>query len=389
MIPPGWLTSLLPAPEARRVRQWTTTQTVTLPDGPAALARLPGVRAYGPAQQAAAAAVRRMDARRVCVLGPGAAALALWAGRSGAHVTAWHDSLSEALATEASFTANQMEPPEIVCGWQADRLPQQICDLALVQLPRGRDLQTRLLEIAGAVLAPEGRLVFTGAKNEGFGSALTAARDRFGQAGIVAHKGGYQAALAVSCPSPAPREDFRATIIEIAGEPTELISCSGVFAAGRLDAGAAALIAGMEIDAASNVLDLGCGTGLAGLVALRRGARVTGADVSAAAVASTRRTWDANGYPDASVHLSVGAACLPDGAMDMVITNPPFHRGRDVNFEVAQLFVAEAARVLSPGGRLYLVANAFLDYAGWLARAFRDVGIAWQSAQFRVWYAQK
>ena len=382
---------MVPDREAQLVRQWATLHRHVLPDGPFVLVRLPGVHPYGPAHQASFEAIRRVAAARVCLLGPGTAPLGVWAARAGAHVTAWYDSLAEALTTEATFAANAQRAPTLLCNHEPPPALAGSCDLALLRLPRGRELQARLLRMAEWVLAPGGKLVFTGAKNEGFGSALAEAQARFGQAGVVARKGGYHAALAYRSRDELPDldDDCRSYPIQVAGEETELIGCAGAFATDRLDFGAASLIAGMEIDAGASVLDLGCGTGLVGLAALRQGAIVTGTDVSAAAVASTRRTWAANGYPHAVAQLSVGASALPDGTFDIVVTNPPFHRGRDRDFEVAQLFVKEAARVLSPGGRLYLVANAFLDYAKWMGRNFRGFEVVWHDSRFRVWYGRR
>jgi 16S rRNA (guanine1207-N2)-methyltransferase len=383
--------SLLPQREAQQVLQWATLHRHVLPDGPFVLVRLPGVHPYSPAHQASFEAIRRVTAARVCLLGPGTAPLGLWAARAGAHVTAWHDSLAEALTTEATFAANDQHPPTLICDREPPPALAGSCDLALLRLPRGRELQARLLQMAEWVLVPGGKLVFTGAKNEGFGSALAEAKARFGQAGVVARKGGHHAALAYRSGNDLPDLDDSCSSypIQVAGEETELVGCTGAFATDRLDFGAASLIAGMEIDAGASVLDLGCGTGLVGLAALRRGAHVTGTDVSAAAVASSRRTWAANGFPDAVAHLSVGAAALLSGTVDTVVTNPPFHRGRDRDFEVAQLFVKEAARVLAPGGNLYLVANSFLDYAKWLARDFKGIEVIWHDSRFRVWYGQR
>jgi 16S rRNA (guanine1207-N2)-methyltransferase len=391
MLSPAWTSTLLPEREARRVRKWVTSHRYTLPDGRADLVRLPGIYPLGPLQQASFDALRRGTASSVCLLGPGTAPIALWVARAGAKVTGWHDSLAEALATEATFAANHQRPPTLVCDTQPLPSLAGTCDLAVLHLPRGREVQARLLRIAEMVLLPGGKLVFTGSKNEGFGSALAEARQRFGQAGVVARKGGYHAAMAYRSDTGPPDLDdgCMPSTIELMGKQTELVSCTGAFAAGRLDAGAEALITAMAIKPGDTVLDLGCGTGLVGLAALRQGAAVTGTDVSAAAVASTNRTWARNDYPGAAAQLSVGASAIAGGAVDTVVTNPPFHRGRDTDFEVAQLFIKEAARVLTSGGNLYLVANAFLDYAKWLERDFKAVVVVWQDERFRVWHGRR
>ena len=173
------------------------------------------------------------------------------------------------------------------------------------------------------------------------------------------------------------------------GLDTRVISGPGVFAGDRLDEGAASLIAGMRIEPGTDVLDLGCGTGLVGLAAQRRGAIVTLVDVSQRAVMSSRKTFAANGYPDCTACASIGASAVAERSFDTVVTNPPFHKGHGVDFEVAQLFVSDAARVLRPGGRLYLVANAFLEYGPWLRRHFASSEVVWENTRFRVWEARK
>ncbi|MGC9469658.1 MAG: methyltransferase [Anaerolineae bacterium] len=371
--------------------RWLMSSREELPDGPAMIVRLPGTAGFGAAHEALFDAVRKVTAKRVFVTGPGAAPTALWAARSDADVVTWHDHLGESLAVEVTFRENDLPGPRRLIGWDTRQLVPDKFDLALVHLPRGRAVQSEIIRSAGAVLRQGGILYVVGAKNEGLRSAVEDARSIFGHMGVIARKGGYHAAVAYRPESgidlPIPR--YQAEEILALGIPTHLVSCAGVFAEGRLDAGTAALVQTMQIARGSRVLDLGCGSGLAGLVALRAGADVVGTDVSARATASTRRTWAANGFPDARVHLCVGAAALDAGTFDTVITNPPFHRGRGTDAEVPELFVQEAARVLKAAGELYLVANAFLDYRSRLAENFSAVETAHEDRRFRVWWAHK
>ena len=61
---------------------------------------------------------------------------------------------------------------------------------------------------------------------------------------------------------------------------------------------------------------------------------------------------------------------------DAVIANPPFHQGRAAEPDLGAAFIAAAARILKPSGRLFLVANRQLPYEAVLAIAFRAVGEA-------------
>jgi len=370
---------------------WLTVRREALPDGPATIARMPGVSDLGPAHSALFAAVRTIAPGRVAVLGPGSVPTALWAARSGATVRHFVDSIAEAASLSATLSRNRLAGIASRPDWQAAASAAETCDLALLHLPRGRERRQQLLQLAGALLRPGGRLVFVGAKNEGIRGAVADAARIFGRAGVVSRKGGYHAAMATR-PAAAispPQVIFTSHPIVVDGAPTELVACAGAFAPDRLDGGAAALIAGMQIVPGTRLLDLGCGTGLVALTAARRDAEVIATDVSARAVASAQRTLAANGYPSVTVHLCCGAAAVDDATVDTVVTNPPFHKGHDVSFEVSQLFVREAARVLKPGGSITLVANIHLDYGRRLRQHFGSIDTAYENKRFRVWHATR
>ncbi len=363
------------------------TVTTELPDGTAEILVLPGVPEIGAAHAALFGAARRVDPGQILVAGPGATATALWSARSGTEVVYWTDNAAEAYALTATFELHDLAPPRCYLQATFEGMPEGCCKMAMLHVPRGRTLQEELLGLAAAMLHPGRRLVFVGATKEGIKSAVRMAQERFGNAGVVQKKGGYHAALAQRPVGnfPLPEVPFSERTIAVDEMPTRLVSLPGAFADDRLDVGAEALIAGMQVDPGARTLDLGCGTGLVGLAAIRRGAEVHLTDVSARAVASARRTLAANGFPDAPVCLSHGATVFDTGAFDAVVTNPPFHQGHGIDFDVARLFIRDAARVLRPGGQLYLVANRFLKYGPWIEEHFEDVGVAWEDDRFRVW----
>ncbi|MBN1922571.1 MAG: methyltransferase [Anaerolineae bacterium] len=367
-----------------------TQHTIALPNGPIVLRRAPGIPIAEKATAALLSAARRSEGARVFVMGPGITAAAVWAARSGAAITAWTENAAEAETLRATFEAEKLSPPQLHLQDDFAGLDPSSCDMALCHLPRGRALQIEAWKITAAVLRPGGRLVFSGATHEGISSTLADAKNLFGRVGIVVRKGGYHAGLAERPPIgefqfPELRYETHTVVVE--GVPTEVVGATGVFAADRLDMGAAALIAGMQIEARMRVLELGCGTGLVTLTALRHDTDAVAVDVSARAVTATRRTLAANGYPDAQVQLSIGAAAIAGQRFDVVLANPPFHKGHEVDMENARLFITDARKALAPQGKLYLVANAFLKYKGWLKDYFAHVRCVWEDSRFRVWEA--
>jgi 16S rRNA (guanine1207-N2)-methyltransferase len=108
-------------------------------------------------------------------------------------------------------------------------------------------------------------------------------------------------------------------------------------------------------------------------------------DQSAAAVASTIATAEANGLADRIEVLRDDAAeSVPSGSVDLVVCNPPFHVGAAVVTTAADRLFAAAGRVLRPGGELWTVYNSALRYKPTLARLVGPTTVAAQTPKFTV-----
>ncbi len=330
------------------------------------------------------------------------------------HVTLVDCNVAAVTCAERTLAANGVSNAEARLADGVIGLSPASFDLVLSHLPRGRAVQQELIRGAAWVLRPGGRFYFVASKRAGVKGAVAYARELFGRCGVVRQKKGYHVALAVRPArlQPLPPVDGYVTrTITLDDAETTLVSKPGVFAWDRLDAGSEALVDAMEIGPHDCVLDLGCGTGLAGLAAARRAVhppsphrggagQVVLVDADARAVESARRTLEANSIANAEVLLSdCGSAVLSAGLrqaqsgrsrqrfgrrFDVVITNPPFHQGVGVDYEVACQFVRDAARVLRRGGRLFLVANRFLRYGDLIRDTFGSVATAYADNRYHV-----
>jgi len=274
----------------------------------------------------------------------------------------------------------------------------QTFDLVAIHAPREREVARQCVRDAATLLRPGGRCYLAGATHGGAKSAIRYLEEIFGQAHLLAYKGGSRVALAVKGEEvrvdEAASEEyyrFRELIAQVRGKQYICLTRPGLFSWDRVDEGTRRLIESMEIEPEERVLDLGCGYGLAGLVAadMAPHGEVVLVDVDCVAVEAARRTLERNKFSHAEVLLSDCGAAVLDRTFDVVITNPPFHQGHGVSYDVARQFIRDAAAVLRPGGRLYLVANRFIPYGREMEGLFQRVDFIYRDNRFQVWRALK
>ena len=174
-------------------------------------------------------------------------------------------------------------------------------------------------------------------------------------------------------------------------EGLTLVSHPGVFGHGKLDDGTQLLLEQLEQvlpgpEQALEVLDVGCGDGVISAWLARRGHAVTAVDVSDFAVQATRRTLAANGLTG-QVMVSDVYSALTERRFAAIVSNPPFHQERSIDYGPAGRLILEAPRHLQPGGELLLVANAFLPYPNLLEGAFGSFEIHADDRRFRIYRA--
>lgn len=161
-----------------------------------------------------------------------------------------------------------------------------------------------------------------------------------------------------------------AAMLELRGQTLQLVQDERIFARGQLDPATRMLAEVFEVQPGADLLDLGCGGGVLGILSalLAPTARCTLVDADPLAVAAARRGAALSGAANVSVHLSDVLAELPGRTFDTIVMNPPFHRGRAHDPALAERFLTQASAALRPGGRLWVVCNRFLPYERTLAQ---------------------
>ena len=107
--------------------------------------------------------------------------------------------------------------------------------------------------------------------------------------------------------------------------------------------------------AGADVVELGCGTAYFSAWLARRGARPTGVDISENQLATARAMQAEHGLAFPLIQASAEAVPLPDACADLVLSE----YGASLWCE-PEAWIAEAARLLRPGGRLVFLTNTLL-----------------------------
>ena len=110
----------------------------------------------------------------------------------------------------------------------------------------------------------------------------------------------------------------------------------GVFSHGQLDKATAILLEHIPAPANGRVLDLACGSGVIGLTYKLRNPKldITLSDTDAFALRSAQLNSVRLQAP-AEIIASDGLKDI-DGKFDYILTNPPFHQGKDTDYRFAQ-----------------------------------------------------
>lgn len=228
------------------------------------------------------------------------------------------------------------------------------------------------LHIAAYALRPGGRLYVVGAKDRGILSMARRMQEQFGNVETLAISKGHRVLCSRNSEVKQPQELSSRTLT--------------VFADNKLDEGTRLLLDALEIHATDEALDLGCGAGFIGLhiARLARRGHVTMVDVSLAAIAAAESAVAQSGLTNIRVLPGDGVQAVLSQRFDLVATNPPFHLGGIQTTAIAERFIRDAAQVLRPRGRFYLVANRFLKYEPTLKACFREVEEVGGDTRYKV-----
>lgn len=267
-------------------------------------------------------------------------------------------------------------------GWQVGwALPEdQRFAAVLVCLPRSKRLAQGLIARAAAV--SDGLVIVDGAKTDGVDSLWREVRKRVPVEGALSKAHGrifwFRADAEVFADWIAPERQ------QVDG----FVTAPGVFSADGIDSASRLLADSLPAHLGRHVADLGAGWGYLASRLLVDDRLVTLDLVEADRIALNCATENVTD-PRVRFHWADATRFHADQPLDAVVMNPPFHTDRSADPGLGQSFIAAAARLLSPRGQLWLVANRHLPYEAALAATFAEHREIAGDNRFKILYAAR
>lgn len=143
----------------------------------------------------------------------------------------------------------------------------------------------------------------------------------------------------------------------------------------------------------SEIIDLGCGNGVVGLIAAQRNpeATVHFVDESYMAVASANENFEAAFGKEhkSTFQVGDGLTAFEAESADLILCNPPFHQQYLQGDQIAVSMFKEAKRVLRLNGELWVIGNRHLNYHAVLDRLFGGCSVVAANPKFVIYKTRK
>jgi len=264
----------------------------------------------------------------------------------------------------------------------------QSADLVIVILPKEKALTALLMSNLASQIKPGTPLLLVGHKDTGIKSQLKCKHPGWAPFQKLASGNHCQLLYTQLEQQQSWSADDQkiSYLIDTPGGQLPITAYPGVFSPDRLDPGTRMLLTNLPDSIRGKVLDFGCGTGVISLWLLMHyeNLQLTASDVNPLAIAAAKQTL--SGFDQASFTLSDGLSDVT-GRFDWIITNPPFHTGKNTDYSITRNFVEALPQHLQTDGKVILVANSFLPYQQWLNDHFRNVNVIQRDNRFTLYQA--
>lgn len=274
-------------------------------------------------------------------------------------------------------------------GLRVTRRASAPAAMAIVTLTRARAENLGALARAVALTPPGATIALDGAKTDGIDSLARQVGAVLPLAGTFSKAHGKVVWLERPAAPPAEVAAWAAAAAP-ARNAAGFVTAPGLFSADAPDPGSVRLAEAIVGRLSGRVADLGAGWGWLSAAALAGNPGLAAIELFEAEAEALDCARANVTDPRAVFHWAdVRRLGRADGPFNSAICNPPFHEGRAAEPALGAAFVAAAAKVLKPHGRLWLVANRQLPYEAALEARFARVEKLTETGGFKTFLADR
>lgn len=279
-----------------------------------------------------------------------------------------------------------------LCDYDFSSFEKNSFDAIFYRVSKEKAVVHHVINSAAKYLKADGLLYLSGYKNDGIKTYVDKAAKYCGEL-LDKNRGKNVSMLAtIRCSDvgvQALDDKNYADFAVVAGGEINFFSKPGIFGWNKIDQGSAFLIEHLPEFLSSihpgpkRIIDLGCGYGYISVMASRIvPAEYVATDNNVAAVTACKKNFDQHG-----VH---GAVVLDDCAAginsiaDVVLCNPPFHQGFDIESDLTEKFLRSCQRLLSKQGVGLFVVNSFIPIEKKASQFFYKVEVLANNSRFKL-----
>ncbi|MEE4483956.1 23S rRNA (guanine(1835)-N(2))-methyltransferase RlmG [Serratia ficaria] len=302
------------------------------------------------------------------------------------------DSYMSQLATRHNLKLNERDPEQVHLLDSLAELPAAPA-VVLIRIPKALALLEQQLRALRDVVTPD-TLIVAGAKARDVHTSTLQLFEKV--LGPTRTSLAWKKARLIYCQAAdiVPPAAPDTTNWTLDGSDWLIHNHANVFSRGSLDIGARLFMEHLPHGLNGHIVDLGCGNGVIGLVALQQNpeAQVTFVDESYMAVASSELNVEHNLPQEldrCQFEVNNSLAGIERESVQAVLCNPPFHQQHAITDHTAWQMFCDAKRCLQMGGELRIVGNRHLDYHQKLKRLFGNCTLVASNKKFVILKAVK
>lgn len=276
--------------------------------------------------------------------------------------------------------------PQIPGAEVLETWPEASSNSFIIHAPPNTIERRAVLAVALRALAPDAPLIALAANTKG-GTRIADELEAFGCKIEKSHKRRHRIVSTTRTETLTGVDDAIAAAAPRQLPASGLWSQPGLFHWDSIDPGSQLLLDHLPTLTGRGA-DLGCGIGVLARAIRNKtpAAAITLIDIDHRALEMARRNVPGDTIETLWTDVRT-ARDLPTG-LDFVVTNPPFHDAGEEDKSLGQAFIAQAARMLKPGGTLWLTANRHLPYEAPLRAHFETIENIADAHGYKVYAAK-